>query len=32
MGAIELRGSGALRKSFPSWLLLSAYAPIERRR
>ena len=32
MGAIELRGAGALRKSFPSWLLLSAYAPIERRR
>ena len=31
-GEIELRGPAVLRKNFPSWLLLSAYAPIERMR
>jgi DNA-binding HxlR family transcriptional regulator len=31
-GEIELRGPSALCKSFPSWLLLSVYAPIERPR
>lgn len=31
-GAIELHGASALRKSFPSWLLLSVYAPITRMR
>lgn len=32
LGTIELEGKTALRRAFPSWLLLSVYAPIKRRR
>ena len=31
-GTIRLEGSAELRKAFPSWLLLSVYAAIQRRR
>ena len=31
-GRLRLDGAAPLRRAFPSWLLLSAFAPIERRR
>jgi DNA-binding HxlR family transcriptional regulator len=31
-GSIELEGQASLRRAFPNWLLLSAYAPIARQR
>ena len=31
-GDIELKGSPALRRAFPDWLMLSIYAPIKRQR
>ena len=31
-GRLRLEGSSTLRRAFPDWLLLSAYAPIERKR
>jgi DNA-binding HxlR family transcriptional regulator len=31
-GSVRLEGKAALKRAFPRWLLLSVYAPIERRR